>query len=119
MLSDVDLQTIAHGAGGLMVQDREAGAVLAVRRAGVDVPVILDPARYLQPGTAASVRQPSLWGADPLDAVAEGQAQHRVAAYLSPSGYVDPGDLSTLQEVIDEGLRFAEAARRQPHPAPA
>ena len=46
-LSDVDLQTITDAAGGLMVQEQEAGTVLAMRRVGVDVPVILDPARYL------------------------------------------------------------------------
>ena len=118
-LSDVDLQTIADAAGGLMVQEQEAGTVLAIRRAGGDVPVILDPARYLQPTTGERTQQPSLWSADPLDAVAEGQAQHRVAAFLSPAGYIASGDLSTLRAVLDEGVRFAEVAKRQPHLAPA
>jgi hypothetical protein len=118
MLSNVDLQTIAQAAGGLMVQEREAGVVLSVRQAGADVPVILDPARYLQPTTTTAIQQPSLWSADPLDAVVECQAQLRVAAYLSPAGYIDPGDLSRLRPVLDEGLRFAEMARQQPHPAP-
>jgi hypothetical protein len=63
--------------------------------------------------------QPSLWSADPLDAVAEGQAQYRVAAFLSPAGYIASGDLSTLRAVLDEGVRFAEVAKRQPHTAPA
>ena len=116
-LSDVDLLTIADAAGGLMVHEREARTVLAMRRAGVDVPVILDWARYLQSTTDRPPRQPSLWGADPLEAIAEGQAQHRVAAFLSPAGYIASGDLSTLHEVLDEGLRFAEKARQQPHPA--
>ena len=56
-----------------------------MRRAGMDVPVILDPARYLSPTTAERPQQPSLWNPDPLGAVAESQAQHRVAAYLSPA----------------------------------
>jgi hypothetical protein len=117
-VSDIDLLSIADAAGGLMVQEQEAGMVLAIRRARVEIPVILDPARYLQPATDERLGQPSLWSADPLEAVAESQAQHRVAAFLSPSRYIPAGDYSTLQMVLDEGLRFAEMARRQPHRAP-
>lgn len=117
-LSDVDLLSIADAAGGLMVPAQEAGTLLAIRRARVELPVILDPARYLQPATGERTRQPSLWSADPLEAVAEGQAQHRVATFVSPSRYIAAGDLSTLQAVLDEGLRFAELVRRQPHQAP-
>jgi hypothetical protein len=118
-LSDVDLRTVTAAAGGLMVQEQEAGTALAMRRAGMDVPVILDPARYLYPTTAERPQQPSLWNPDPLGAVAEGQAQHRVAAYLSPAGFVTAGDHSLLQAVLDEGLRFAEMANRQSHRARA
>ena len=117
-LSDVDLQTITDAAGGLMVQEHEAGTVLAMRRIGVDVPVIMDPARYLQPTTNERTQHPSLWSADPLDAVAEGQAQHRVSAFLSPASYIASGDFARLSAVLDEGLRFAEIANRQPHRAP-
>jgi hypothetical protein len=60
-----------------------------------------------------------MWNPDPLGAVAEGQAQHRVAAYLSPAGFVTAGDHSLLQAVLDEGLRFAEMANRQSHRARA
>jgi hypothetical protein len=102
-LSDVDLQTITDAGGGLMVQEQEAGTVLAMRRVGVDVPVILDPARYLQPMTNEHAQHPSLWSADPLDAVAEGQAQHRATAFLSPARYIASGDFSTLSAVLDEG----------------
>jgi hypothetical protein len=117
-LSDVDLQTVTTAAGGLMVQEADAGMALEVRRASGGVPVILDPARYLRPATSEPTQQPSLWSADPLDAVAEGQAQHRVAAFLSPAGFITSGDLSALHAALDEGLRFAETAQRQPHRAP-
>jgi hypothetical protein len=59
-LSDIDLRTVTAAAGGLMVQEQEAGTALAMRRAGMDVPVILDPARYLYPTTAERPQQPSL-----------------------------------------------------------
>jgi hypothetical protein len=75
-------------------------------RNGVDVPVMLDPARYLP--TNERVLQPSLWSDDPLSAVVEGQAQHRVAAYLSPAGFIRAGDLGALRAALDEGLRFTE-----------
>ena len=101
-----------------MVQEHEAGTVLAMRRVSVDVPVIMDPARYLQPTTNERTQHPSLWSADPLDAVAEGQAQHRVSAFLSPASYIASGDFLRLSAVLDEGLRFAEIANRQPHRAP-
>ena len=101
-----------------MVQEAEAGLALAVRRTNPDVPVILDPASYLDPTASGRTRQPSLWSADPLDAVAEGQAQHRVAAYLSPARCIASGDVASLHAVLDEGLRFAELAGRQSHRAP-
>jgi hypothetical protein len=74
-------------------------------RNGVNVPLVLDPARYLPSNERIS--QPSLWSADPLSAVVEGQAQHRVAAYLSPAGFIRAGDLGALRAVLDEGLRSA------------
>jgi hypothetical protein len=116
-LSDVDLQTVTLAAGGLMVDEEEAGTALAMLRNGVDVPVMLDPARYLP--TNERILQPSLWSADPLSAVVEGQAQHRVAAYLSPAGFIRAGDLAALRAVLDEGSRFTELASQQSHRAPA
>jgi hypothetical protein len=78
---------------------------------------MLDPATYLP--TKERISQPSLWSADPLSAVVEGQAQHKVAAYLSPAGYIQTGDLEALRAVLDEGLRFTELASQQSHRAPA
>jgi hypothetical protein len=116
-LSDIDLQTVTLAAGGLMVDEQEAGTALAMLRNGVNVPLMLDPARYLPSNERIS--QPSLWSADPLSAVVEGQAQHRVAAYLSPAGFIRAGDLGALRAVLDEGLRFTELTSQQSHRAPA
>jgi hypothetical protein len=112
-LSDIDLQTVTLAAGGLMVDEQEAGTALAMLRNGVNVPLMLDPARYLPSNERIS--QPSLWSADPLSAVVEGQAQHRVAAYLSPAGFIRAGDLGALRAVLDEGLRFTELTSQQSH----
>jgi hypothetical protein len=91
---------------------------VAMRRSGVDMPLILDPARYLRPASSHREQQPSLWSADPLRAIVEGQAQHRVAAYLSPAGFIRAGDGPGLRTVLDEGVRFGQMAKQHSHRAP-
>jgi hypothetical protein len=89
-----------------------------MHRLGVDLPVILDPAWFMDLVSREPSMQPSLWSADPLSALVEGQAQHRVAAYLSPAQCIGPREQQGLRRALDDGMRFAELASQQSHRAP-
>jgi hypothetical protein len=117
-LSDVDLQTVAVAAGGLMVELGEAKLAVAINRLGADLPVILDPAWFMNPASSEPSTQPSLWSTDPLSVLVEGQAQHRVAAYLSPAKCIGPREHQGLRRALDDGMRFAELASQLSHRAP-
>jgi hypothetical protein len=91
---------LAIGAGGVVT--RVESTAVALRRAGFDGALVIDPARYDR--DAPPYQQLPFGGV--LQDWVDRQAQHRVAAYLSPSPYIDDGDSGALQAIIDEGVEF-------------
>jgi hypothetical protein len=85
-----------------------------LRRGGFDGALVLDPAKY---DRDAPAHEQLPFGGVLQDWV-DRQAQHRVAAYLSPSAYVDDGDLGALQAIIDDGVEFCRLCSAAGHPAP-
>lgn len=99
-------------AGGVVTRLESTAAEL--RRSGFDGPVVVDPARY---DRHAPVNE-QLSFAGLLKDWVDRQAQYRVAACLSPSAYVDDGDLGALQAAIDDGVEFCRLASASGHRAP-
>jgi hypothetical protein len=107
---------LADVAQGIVLLDRR-GAALGhrLKRGGYTGPLLIDPCRY-ERDPARPVAVPFL-GIE-QEAV-ELQSELAVAAYLSPSPYVDKGDDAGLAQVLADGAEFCFLARAAGHKAPA
>jgi hypothetical protein len=103
---------LGRAAGGVVT--RLETTALELRRGGFDGALVIDPARY---DRGAPVHEQLPFGGVLQDWV-DRQAQHQVAAYLSPSPYVDDGDLGALQAIVDDGVEFCRLCSEAGHPAP-
>lgn len=103
---------LGRAAGGVVTRLETTAAEL--RRGGFDGALVIDPARY---DRDAPVYEQLPFGGVLQDWV-DRQAQHRVAAYLSPSPYVGDGDFGALQAIIDDGVEFCRLCSAAGHPAP-
>lgn len=111
------LRLYAEAADGLVLHTgagAEAGATL--RREGYEGVLVVDPALYRIPSDRPE--QVSLLGSRETEWISI-QSSLRVAAYMSPSPFVPPGDLSTLQDVLTRGREFLHRAEDDKHQAPA
>jgi hypothetical protein len=97
------------------VVTRAVTTAAQLRRDGYDGPLVIDPARYDK--DAPPYEQLPLVGV--LQDWVDRQAQLGPAAYLSPSPYLDDGDLGGLQAAIDEGVEFCQLASVAGHSAPS
>jgi hypothetical protein len=104
---------LGRAAGGVVTR-LEATAV-ELRRSGFVGAVVIDPARYDR--DAPAYEQLPFGGV--LQNWVDRQAEQGVAAYLSPSEYVDDGDQGALQAVIDDGVEFCRLVSAAGYTAPA
>jgi len=111
-----EARQLADIAQGIVLLDR-AGVIMGrrLKAAGYTGPVLIDPCRY-ERDPARPVAVPFL-GIE-QEAV-DLQSELGVAAYLSPSLYVDKDDDGALAQVLADGANFCALARVASHKAPA